>query len=338
MKPTIKDIAKKAKVSTASVSLVIHGHERISQETKRRVQKILKEMNYHPSRSARGLVSNKTGNIGFIVTEDHFLRIEPFYTRIFLGTEFEARENEYYVLLATIPTDLKETDPLPRFILERNVDGVIIAGKVPSSIIRKIKEYKLPIVFVDYYPHDDDYNAVLIDNLNGGIMATEHLINCGHQKIAFIGGDMEHPSIRDRFQGYKTALEKAGILFNPELTKVTQISMSRELGYKTTKEMFEKQRGITAIFASNDAMAMGIMQYLKERGYKVPNDISIIGFDDVEAGISIDPPLTTIKVDKIDLGVKTIQVIADILKNKNKKYYEVIAPVELIVRGSTCNA
>ena len=137
MSPTIKDVAQKAGVSIATVSLVINGNARITPETKKKVLKAIKELDYHPSRSARGLVSNSTNNIGFILTDDHFLKTEPFYTRIFLGTEFAARHKEYYILLTTIDSNFKEQDPLPRFILERSVDGVIIAGKVPQLFISR---------------------------------------------------------------------------------------------------------------------------------------------------------------------------------------------------------
>ena len=172
---TIKDVAKEAKVSIATVSLVVHKHNRISPETSKRVNKVIKKLNYHPSRSGRRLVSQKTGNVGFILTEDHFLRSEPFYTRIFLGTEFEARYYEYYILLTTIPSDYNEKSHPPRFILEKNIDGIIIAGKVPAYIIDQIEKYNLPIAFVDYYPPSNEYPVVLIDNTSGGITATQFL-------------------------------------------------------------------------------------------------------------------------------------------------------------------
>ncbi|MEE9574398.1 MAG: LacI family DNA-binding transcriptional regulator [Candidatus Neomarinimicrobiota bacterium] len=136
MRPTIKDVAKAANVSIATVSFVLHNNERISSETKRRVLKSIKQLNYHPSRSARGLVSRKTGNIGFILTEEHFLRTEPFYTKIFLGTEFEARTKDYYVLFATVNSSFSNVDTLPRFILERNFDGIEITD---SALITPIK-------------------------------------------------------------------------------------------------------------------------------------------------------------------------------------------------------
>jgi LacI family transcriptional regulator len=186
VRPTIKDVAKKADVSIATVSLVLNNNQRISKETRRKVNKAIETLNYHPSRSARGLVSRKTGNLGFILTDNHFLRTEPFYTRVFLGTEFEAREKNYYVLLSTINANFKKSDPLPRFILERNFDGIIIAGRVPDAFIRVLSNYHVPVVFVDYNPAFDEYANVLTDNTRGGILATEHLISRGHKNIAFI--------------------------------------------------------------------------------------------------------------------------------------------------------
>ncbi|MBK7981564.1 MAG: LacI family DNA-binding transcriptional regulator [Ignavibacteriae bacterium] len=161
--------------------MVIHGNSRISNQTKKKVQNAIKDLDFHPSRSARGLVSKITGNIGFILTDDHFLRTEPFYTRIFLGTEFEARDGEYYVLLTTIKSDFDENSPLPRYILEKNVDGIIIAGKVPQNLIDRICTLKLPIVFVDFEISNNNCPSILIDNFQGGVLAAQHLIQLGHK-------------------------------------------------------------------------------------------------------------------------------------------------------------
>jgi len=335
---TIKDVAKKAEVSIATVSLVIHNHRRISPETKTKVNRIIKELNYHPSRSARGLVSQKTGNIGFILTDDHFLRSEPFYTRIFLGTEFQAREYEYYILLTTIASNFQVGDRLPRFVLERNVDGIIIAGKVPAGILQSLAKYNLPIALADYYPMDDNYPVVLIDNISGGITATQHLIKLNHRNIAFIGGDIDHPSISDRFQGYKNALEKSLINFNPNICITDADYPNRENGFLSAKKLFERSSAITGIFACNDAMAIGVMQYLKEKGFRIPEDISIIGFDDVEADLSLDPPLTTIRVPKTELGIEAMRLMSDMLQNKFTSPKKILVPIELVERKSTARA
>jgi len=333
--PTIKDVAKKAQVSIATVSLVLHDHKRISEETKLRVNQAIKELNYHPSRLAQGLVNRTTGNIGFILTDDHFLRSEPFYTIIFLGTEFEARQNNYYILLTTIRSDFKKEDRLPRFVLERNVDGLIIAGKVPETLIQSLNKYSLPTTFVDFTPpFKFKYSSVLIDNINGGIKATEHLINLGHKNIAFIGGDISHPSIRERFEGYKKALQKAGIKFNQNHCIIDEAYTGKENGCNAAKKLLERNKKITAIFACNDAMAIGTMQCLNSSGYKIPEDISLVGFDDVDIAKSLSPPLTTIRVPKEDLGIEALKMINSHLKNLSIKNKNKIVPVELIVRES----
>ncbi|HFE65389.1 hypothetical protein B1H10_09160 [candidate division KSB1 bacterium 4484_188] len=337
MPVTIKDIAKKAQVSVATVSLVIHDNDRISPETKKRVRKAIKELQYYPTRSARGLVSKKSGNIGFILTDDHFSRSEPFYTQIFLGTEFQAREFEYYILLTTISSNFGQQDPLPRFVLEKNVEGVIMAGKVPDIIIRQLEDIKMPMVFVDYYPKGKKYPVVMIDNIEGGLQATQHLIDCHHHRIAFIAGDIRHPSISGRFQGYKTALEQANIPFDEMLTVTNREYPDRENGYMATRQLFEQNKQFTAIFTCNDAMAIGALQYIKEMKLSVPGDISLIGFDDVESDLSLDPPLTTMRVPKVDMGVEAVRLMVESLQKNNAYPRKVLVPVQLIVRKSTCH-
>lgn len=337
MAVTIKDVAKKAHVSPATVSLVIHKHKRISAETRTKVLKAIKELNYHPSRSARGLVSRQSGNIGFILRDDHFSRIEPFYTKIFLGTEFQARGDEYYILLTTVSASFKKADPLPRFVLERNVDGVILAGKVPQNLIDELKNHNLPLVFVDYYPPNGNYPVVMIDNIAGGIQATNHLIQCGHRRIAFIGGDIEHPSINERLQGYKMALEKARIEYDPVLTVLDEKLPERPNGYSAAQKLFQKSSDVTAIFTCNDAMATGVLQYLKEKRLQVPHDVALIGFDDVESDLMLDPPLSTMRVPKEEMGIQALKLMVETLKIKPSNPKKILVPVQLIERGSTCS-
>lgn len=336
MTATIKDVAKRANVSAATVSLVIHDHQRISPETKKNVRKAIKELNYYPTRSARGLVSKKSGNIGFILTDDHFSRSEPFYTQIFLGTEFQAREHEYYILLTTISSDFSPGDPLPRFVLEKNVEGIVLAGKVPDSFLNQLETRKMPLVFVDYYPKGKKYPVVMIDNIDGGLQATQHLINCQHRRIAFIAGDIEHPSIEGRFQGYKMALERSDIKYDPELTVINNDYPDRRSGFFSTKFLFDHGRKFSAIFACNDAMAIGALQCIREKGKRVPRDISLIGFDDVESDLSLDPPLTTIRVPKVDMGSEALRMLVEVIQRKNISPRKVLIPVQLCVRKSTC--
>ncbi|MFC2135415.1 LacI family DNA-binding transcriptional regulator [Bacteroidota bacterium] len=335
MTPTIKDVARKANVSIATVSLVVNNSDRISSDTRKKVLKVIKELNYHPSRSARGLVSRKTGNIGFILTDDHFLRTEPFYTKIFLGTEFEAHINEYYILLTTVSKNFTKDDQLPRFVLERSVDGIIIAGKVPSLLVDSLYKQKLPVVFVDYVPSVGDYSTIMIDNIKGGSLATQHLIDLGHKKISFVAGDINHPSINDRFHGYKSALEKAGISVDNNYIITDEDYPARSNGYNAARKLFTNRPDTTAVFACNDAMAIGLMQYLKENNFKVPEDVSIIGFDDVEVDLPLNPLLTTIRVPKIEIGAEAVRLLVGLLKKKDSSPKKIFVPIELIVRNST---
>jgi LacI family transcriptional regulator len=335
MHPTIKDVAKRANVSIATVSLAIHGNKRISEETKQKVMRAIKELKYHPSRPARGLVSQKTGNIGFILTENHFLRSEPFYTQIFLGAELEAHNHDYYVLLTTIPEPPPKKIKLPRFVTERNVDGIVVAGKIPENYLKHLEDEDIPIVFVDYSTEDHDCSAVLIDNFNGGKIAVEHLIGLGHKNIAFIGGDINHPSIKNRFNGYKAALEQHQLPVPAKNYSLEELNTTRENGYLAAKRMLARNKSITAIFACNDAMAIGVMQYLQEKGISIPEQISLIGFDDVEAATMITPTLTTIAVPKFELGGEAIRLMDITLKSSTIISNKVVVGVELIKRNST---
>lgn len=335
MKSTIKDVAKQAGVSIATVSFVINNSKHVSSETKNRVLKAIKTLKYHPSKSAISLASGKTGNIGFIITDDHFLRTEPFYTSIFLGTEFEARNAGYYILLTSINPDFGKNDPLPRFITNNSVDGIIVAGKIPINLIDRMAPYNLPTVFIDYIPPQNCCSLVLIDNLQGGLMATDHLIKLGHTKIAFIGADIEHPSLSDRLKGYKQALENAKIQVKNNLIVTSAKYPDRVNGYNAVKKLLTINKNITAVFACNDAMAIGVLNYLNDKGYKVPKDISLIGFDDVEADLMLNPPLTTIRVPKIEMGIEALKLLVNILNNKKSLLKKILIPVELIEREST---
>lgn len=338
MSPTIKDVAKKAGVSIATVSLAIHNNKRISTATRNKVLRAIKELNYHPSRSAKGLVTKKTGNIGFILTDDHFLMTEPFYTRIFLGTEFVSRGNDYYILLTTIKKDFTEEDDLPRFILERSVDGVIIAGKVPTVFIQKISKYNIPVVFIDYYPPVGDHCVVMVDNIRGGYLATKHLIDLGHKEIAFVGADVTHPSIMDRLTGYKQALENSGLKIKQKNIITDEDYPGRQNGYNAAKHLLETNKKITAIFSCNDAVAIGVMQYCTDSGINIPGDVSLIGFDDVEADLLLNPPLTTVRVPKVELGAEAMNLIVSLLSDKPSSHAKkIVVPIELIIRNSTKN-
>lgn len=334
MNPTIKDVAKKAGVSLSTVSLVLNRKKNVSETTVKKVQQAIEELNYHPQRSAQGLASKKTGNIGFILTSDHFSRAEPFYTKIFLGSEIEARKHNYYIILTTVEQNFNKKS-IPRLLLERNVDGVILAGKVPDGLIHYIQQIDLPIVFIDYLPANGNFPAVLIDNVAGAIQAVKHLVDKGHRHVAFIAGDISHPSIHDRFLGYKQILEENKIPFDEKLVVTDEDYPGDKNGYNAMYKLQERKARFTAIFAANDAMAFGCMRCLKEKGIKVPDQVALVGFDDVDVSWQMEPQLTTIRVNKEDMGALAVKNMADLISSNKKSLGKILVPVELVIRDSS---
>ncbi len=338
MNKTIRDVAQRAGVAVSTVSLVINRKGRVSKKTEQRVLKAIEELNYHPQRVARGLVTKRSGNLGFILSSDHFSQAEPFYTKIFLGTEFEARSHDYYILLTTIEKQ-SGNYIIPRFLLEKNVDGIILAGTVPPKIIDYISGRNLPLVLVDYYPSRGNHSAVLIDNVGGIRQATQHLIGLGHKHIAFIGGDMSHPSMKERCQGFRLALEENDLPINAQSICCDQSMTGPADGFAATNLLLAAKTKFTAIVAANDAMAVGALRACRDQKIRIPEDVAITGFDDVETAITARPTLTTVQVPKEEMGTLAVRHLVNIINGTASKGTKMIIPVKLICRESTgCKA
>lgn len=333
--PTIKDVALKAGLSPSTISLVLNNSGYVSPETRKKVLKLVKEIGYHPSRAAKGLASKTSGNIGFILSDDHFSQAEPFYTKIFLGTEFEARHHNYYILLTTVGNTFKAGEPVPRFLLERNVDGVIVSGRINPKLLDYIVRLGLPIVLIDFSLPRKSISSVLIDNHRGAHLAVQHLVECGHRDIGFIGGDISHPSIAERFLSFKETLVENGIAPNQKLIVGDESDTGIQNGFAAMQKMLEGGGKPTALFAANDAMAIGCMQYLKKVGLKIPEDVAIVGFDDIESSSHVEPRLTTIKVFKEEMGAIAVRRLVEVVKSKSRAIVNTYVPVELVVREST---
>ena len=331
---TIKDVARKAGVSVSTVSLVINNKPGVTDATRQKILKTIDELNYHPHHFARGLASKRKGNIGFILTTYHFSRAEPFYTRIFLGSELEARNHNYYILLTTVESKFSRKD-IPRFLLEKNIDGVILAGKIPAGLIGYLNRFDLPVIYIDYVPPKGKSLAILMDNVDGAIQAVTHLNEKGHKKIAFIGGDISHPSIGARLEGYKSALKKNRIPVSENLIFTSASDTTTQSGYEMTCHLLEQKTPFTAIFAANDAMAFGCMKCLREKHIRIPDQVALVGFDDVEIASQMEPKLTTVRVNKEDMGALAVKTMVDIIHSERMLQGKFLVPVELVVREST---
>ena len=334
MSATIKDVAKKAKVAVSTVSLVMNGKGPVSKDTEQKVLKAIEELHYHPQRSARGLATKRSGNFGFILSGDHFSHAEPFYTKIFLGTEFEARAYDYYILLTTIEPKVTNHN-IPRFLLERNVDGVILAGTVPTEIVEYIHKNELPIVLIDYFLPQIYHSTILIDNEMGIRLVIDHLLELGHRKIAFIGGDVDHPSMQVRCATFISYLQQKGIEVSDTFVECMGTASGNEAGFEAANRLLDRKLGFTAIVAANDAMAVGTLRACRDRKITIPDEMAVTGFDNVESSIAARPTLTTVHVPKEEMGAAAVRHLVDVINGKSSQGVKTVLPVKLVVREST---
>jgi LacI family transcriptional regulator len=339
-KVTIKDVASHANASMSTVSMVVNGKGYVSDEKRKDILSSIRALNYVPSATARNLASNRTNNIGFILRESHFTLSEPFYTRIFLGTEFEAKNHNYYVLLSTVTDEYEKGVDTPRLLKERNVDGIIIAGKVDKGLLQEVEDSGIPFVLVDY--QYKSYPSIAVDNINSGIEAVRYLIEKKHSEIAFVGADIKHPSISGRLEGYQLAMLKAGYKDVNNLVYVAEDeSPTLQTGFEIAEKIFDSPNKPTAVFCANDALALGLMKCAEHRGINIPEEVAVIGFDDVEGAKFSSPKLTTIRVFKEQIGELALSHLAELLEDtpsKNSKFersnHMLTVPTELVIRES----
>ncbi len=338
---TITDVAAEAGVSISTVSLVMNEKGPVADETRRRVRTAATRLGYTPSRGARGLAAGRTGNFGFVLREDHFRRSEPFYTRIFLGAEFEARKQAVYVLLATVPEPYDPSADAPRFLLEHSVDGVLVAGRVDDGFLRSLAASRIPFVLADYAW--DGAPAVSIDNEGGAAAVAGHLLTRDHVRAAFLGADPGHPSMDGRRDGFLRTMAGAGRPVEDRLVVVGADDPSRATGVNLAGRLLDlpEAERPTAVFCANDALALGLMDGARERGLRVPDDIAVAGFDDVEGASLSTPALTTVRVFKEQIGEVALRLLTDRVGEGGGTAHFERAPAvtristELVIRAST---
>lgn len=335
---TIKDIANIVGVSCTTVSNVIHGRAgRVSAETITRINEAIDKLGYVPNMSARSLVSSSSKVIGMIshLTSNKKESIveDPFHSAFIGSIETKLRENGYYLMLRTVET----TADLLAFLRNWNVDGLFFTGVFQDEFFTVLSEQNIPTVLIDSYVDVSRPNMcnVGLEDYKGGYLATRYLIDQGHKNIAFASPTIKKRGVvSERFQGYKDALSEASLpfrhdyVFEQELDTDTTIALGRRLASRSD---------ITAVFATADILAAGIMSGIAQSGRKVPEDISVIGFDDISFCQLTSPTLTTIHQDAPLKGKLAVNFLIDLLDNNSIKNREVILPVNLVVRSSVKN-
>jgi LacI family transcriptional regulator, repressor for deo operon, udp, cdd, tsx, nupC, and nupG len=323
----IKEVALAARVSVATVSRTLAMPDVVAAETRRRVHDAIRRLGYMPNVQARILRTARTNVVVAMVPDIS----NPFFSEVIRGIEQVAHENRYSVLLGDTQYSRVREQAYADLLGMRQADGLItLLPHIPK--VNWVETGRLPIVNACEYVTDKAITSVYVDNVTAAREATDYLITLGHQAIAFIAGPMNSPISVDRDAGHEKALARAGIKRNRRLT--TEGDFSLESGIRAIESLFARREQFTAVFCSSDEMALGAMRGLKSRGMRVPEDVSVVGFDDIRFARYADPPLTTIAQPMADLGRESMRMLIEIMTGADVTPRKRILPTQLIVRGS----
>lgn len=334
MPTNAEEIAQALNISTASVSRALNDRPGVSEELRAKVLAKAQELNYAPTANARGLATSQTLAIGFFIHEKPGLSsyTDPFYGEILQGVEQALSQTEYHVAIASLTDDVLANPASFRFIRERRVDGMILAGPdIPPDFILSMIQSDLAVVLVDNRLEYSQTHSITSDDEGGAYIAAKHLLNLGHRSIGAISGPITWASNRNRILGYQRALSEVGLKLEVAHTDRT----TNESGESAFHELLTQHPHLTAVCAINDSMAVGAIRAARSVGWRVPDDLSVIGFDDISWAQLNDPPLTTINIPKRQIGGEAAYRLIRLLKEPGIVPTNLTLSVQLIERGST---
>ena len=328
-KLTIKDIAREAGVSITTVSRVLNNKaEGMSKETREKVLKVMADLNYQPNKLARGLVTKRSNMLGLIVPNIS----NPFFPELCRGAEDEANQRNYSLIICNSDDQSQKEENYLRLLQEQQVDGILLSSKnkLSQSSKEQLESGKIAYVLFDRGGEASNHSGVFLDNDKGGYIAGKHLADLGHTNIACMTGPLEILNAQQRLSGFQRALAEASIELPKSFILVGDFQM--EVAYHIAKK-FLQHNSVTAIFASNDLMACGIYQAAHELGLQIPEQLSIVGFDDIPLVTALIPKLTTVRQDTYEMGRKAIELLINEIENNSSE--GVVFEPSLIVREST---
>jgi LacI family transcriptional regulator len=324
---TLRMVAREAGVSASTVSRIINGTVNVSHGLKHAVEAAIVKFDFRPNAAARGLALGKSSTIGVVAQAID----SPFYGEGLRGIEACLRQHGYVPLFMSGNWREEDEERCMREFIARGVDGIIVfAGRLSDA---KLKSYakEVSIVVTGRRLRAPGLFSLQIDDRHGSMLAVRHLIEIGHRKIAFITGSENHPDAIERFEGYKKALAEAGIDFDPKLVAVGD--WHEEGGLRATLELLGSKAKFTALFCVNDQTAYGACLALYRKGLSVPDDVSVVGFDDLPASAYRLPPLTSVRQSIGELGNRSAQAVLQLLAGGRPRFDP--PPVELVIREST---
>ncbi len=312
---TLTDVARKSKVSVSTVSLVLRAKPGIPDETRARVLAAAEAIGY-PSRKTNGMrraaPTRKLSSIGLILRAEHDTppQANPFYSYVIAGIEQECRRNQVNLMYAALPVD-NENVPVetPRLLEEDEVDGLLLVGAyVGQALGTLLRAKQVPIVLVDAYAAQDEYDAVLTDNARAAHQAVSYLIECGHRHIALVGA---HPNAYPSFEQRRAAYRQAMHDHSLDTCYFADAPLQRNELMRATQQLLEQHPQITAVFGVNDEAALAALNAAQAMGKRVPDELSVVGFDDIDLAQNVMPSLTTMHVDKLGMGRLSVQLLMD---------------------------
>jgi DNA-binding LacI/PurR family transcriptional regulator len=302
----IKDIARYAEVSPATVSRVIHNNGYVSNQKRKIVEKTLEQFNYVPNKIAQGLRKQKTGMIGYLVPSTY---PNPFHAEISQGVDYEGFKNNYQILTLHSYGKPEYEERQIEEMVSRMVDGVIISNPASAENVNRIIEMKIPAVIIERNLDFEGIDKIVVNYIKGSYDGAKHMIELNHRDIAFLGVKPLHQVEIQRYQGFLNALEEKGIKPKSEYIKFGE-AYSEAWGVKLMEELLTEKVLPSAIFIASDFLAIGVLQVLYKHNIRIPEDISIIGYDNTYSGI-LSPPISTVAIPMQELGKTAVTLILD---------------------------
>lgn len=326
-RPTLRDLAKMVGVSASTASRALNHNSAISEEIRKRVLKAAQETNYIPNSLARGLALKRSQLVGLMVPSI----ANPFFAEIARGAHDTAHQRSYVVALCDTQRNQEREELFTQTLMRSQVDGMIVTGGVmPLERIRAWRQRNVPLVLAGRRSAGLGVSGVAVDNVAVGHQAVRYIVSRGHRKIVYLGGSMDSPANRERQRGYMEAMEAHGLT-----PAVVRGDYSMESGFEAAARIRESRSRPTAVFAANDLMAMGLIMGLMGSGVKVPDDIAVVGCDDIPMGALIKPSLTTIRVPMYEIGARAMELLLHSLEDSQKRPAEsILLDCELVVRES----
>lgn len=342
MSSSLKDVAALAGVSITTASHALNG-KRVNEQTRERVLEAAKKLKYHTSAIGRNLITNKSNTIGMYIlnskkSRDMTEEISYYYAMI-KGALGSIQKHEYVFNFEVLTwEDLEDTSLIAKKVYSRSIDGMILVPQFMYhyNFLSLLEEEHFPYVIINPSVNIKPENSVKIDNCRGGFLVADHLLSLGHKKIAFINGPKEHKDSYDRERGFLARLLESGI--KCDTNDIVYSDFTNDGGYLATKKILsEKVDHPTAIFCANDYMASGAITAIFENGLKVPSDISVVGFDDIDVAKCVYPKITTIKSEIKELGFMAAERVFELIEKKDVEVQlpQIVLAPNLIIRGST---